>query len=214
MRTISKAISVAGLLIGTAAPALGQVEPEALQLIAVLVARGMDNITTSYSGIITFKSLDGNDGEGYSVEVGVDRGTVACGGTFRSGSQTWSIQGRGTFDLELEINAAHQYQFTVNCPYPTGYNTGLQELIHSYETPGGKVDLNPATCDPKGKPIPGRGPCTLIWPEKLTGRRYEAGVASVTWALCQAHGQPLKDVLARCQPHPPPPPPPPPPARE
>jgi hypothetical protein len=188
MRTKPKAIALATLLIGTAAPAHGQAEELAAysEALVLLLARGMDKITTSYSGTITFKSLDGNDGDGYSVEVGVDRGIAVCGGTFRSGGQTWSIQGRGTFDLELEINDRHEYQFTVNCPSPAGHNTGLQELIHSYETPGGKVDLNPATCDPRtGKPLPGRGPCTLIWPEVLKGRRYEAGVASVTWALCQ-----------------------------
>ena len=188
MRTMPKTILLAGLLIGTAAPAHGQAEELSAfsEALALLLVRGMDKITTSYSGTITFKSLDGSPGDGYSVEVGVDKGKVVCGGTFRSGGQTWPIQGRGTFDLELEINERHEYQFTVNCPSPTGYNEGLQELIHSYETPGGKVDLNPATCDPKtGKPLPGRGPCTLIWPERLKGVRNEPGVALVTWSLCQ-----------------------------
>ena len=187
MSPVRKASSLAALLIATAAPAYGQAEDLAAagEVLAMLLVRGMDKITTSYSGTITFKSLDGNPGEGYRVEVGVDKGKVVCGGTFRSGGQTWPIQGRGAFDLELEINERHEYQFTVNCPYPTGYNTGLQELIHSYETPGGRVDLNPATCNSKGQPKPGRGPCTLVWPEKLKGHRNEAGVASVTWSLCQ-----------------------------
>jgi hypothetical protein len=106
----------------------------------------------------------------------------------------------------MDISDSHEYQFIMHCPYPTGYNEGIQELAHSYKQPGGKVDFDPATCDQFGQPKPGQsGPCMLKWPEVLRGGWSDPETGQVTWALCQK----------QCPPPPPPPPPaPPPPAEE
>jgi hypothetical protein len=203
---MKKVVSLAALLIGTATPAVSQGPvPETLVIVGMLLASSNALIVGSYSGGILYK------GEGYDVTATVDRGVVMCSGTFRSGGETLPIQGRGKLDLELSINANEEYQFALHCPYPTGYNEGMQELAHSYKRPGGRVTIDPATCDERGRPMPGHsGPCKLKLPEELKGGWSDPETGSVTWALCQHHGGSYRNVAYGCSlPSPPPPPPPP-----
>ncbi len=184
LAALARGLSLAALLIGAAPPLLGQDIGPDLSLGSLLLSLPA-KIVTSYSGQIYYK------GEGYEVTATVTKGKVVCQGTFRTTGGVWPIQGKGKLDLEMSINEAHEYQFTLHCPGVAGGSRpeSLAELAHSYKQPGGAVEFDPATCGPLGRPKPGRsGPCTLVWPEKLSGQwsdTAEGAVLFMSWELCQ-----------------------------
>jgi hypothetical protein len=185
---LARGLSLAALLIGAASPLLGQnPAPPAPDLsLGSAILANPPKILTSYSGQIYYK------GEGYDVTATVTKGMVVCQGTFRTSAGVSPIQGKGKLDLEMNINSAHEYQFTLHCPFPQSYGdkgASLEELAHSYKRPGGAVEFDPATCGPLGRPKPGgSGPCTVVWPEILSGQWSDTtgeAVLFLSWALCQ-----------------------------
>ena len=138
--------------------------------VATGLAAAMTETTRQYGGTISWEWTEGDGSE--QAQLRVTQGVVECSGTYRSGTETHGLQGRGKLDVKVGLGNNDKHQIWAACPL-AGQDGQFHEM-DSYEQPGGTVGLDRRTE-------------RAVLPDTLKGSwtgEYGDGTGTMKWLLC------------------------------